>query len=155
MTKNKPTKKRCQISNKIVDNKDVIICDYAVDYVKKLGYKVIPPKTISSIKVMTMIFIILGSLLLIPSVSAQTTQEGFLSMDFQTNPDLAINSIYILFGLALFFFIIKMIIVSSMFTIIAGFILLINTEIANIIGLGVILSGIIIMFINDEDISIK
>jgi hypothetical protein len=36
----KNTKKRCCISNKMVGNKEVVIVDYAVEYVKKQGYEV-------------------------------------------------------------------------------------------------------------------
>lgn len=28
------------MSNKIIDNKEVVIIDYALDYVKKLGYQI-------------------------------------------------------------------------------------------------------------------
>lgn len=36
--------KRCIISNKDISNKEVVIVDYAIDYVKKQGYQVIPMK---------------------------------------------------------------------------------------------------------------
>ena len=34
--------KRCLFSNRLIGNKEVVLVDYAVDYVKTLGYSVVP-----------------------------------------------------------------------------------------------------------------
>ena len=42
--------KRCALSNKIINGKEVIITDYALDYVRKIGYTPIPTEKMEQIK---------------------------------------------------------------------------------------------------------
>lgn len=67
MSKNhkKNTEKRCSYSNKIVSNKEVVSVEYAIEYVKKMGYKVIPLRTEEAMRIFLTIFLVNGSLLLL------------------------------------------------------------------------------------------
>lgn len=56
----KDTQKRCVVSNKKIINKDVIIVDFAVDYVKKMGYTVISPRVERTMKTLTVLMFIFG-----------------------------------------------------------------------------------------------
>jgi hypothetical protein len=39
---------RCVVSNKLANGKEVILVDYAVDYVKMMGYVVVSPRQIKN-----------------------------------------------------------------------------------------------------------
>ena len=48
MTKKGKELIRCIISNKVVNGKEVVLVDYALDYVKKLGYVVVEKRRIQN-----------------------------------------------------------------------------------------------------------
>lgn len=56
------SQKRCIISNKLINggDEDVVMTDYAVEYVKQLGYAVIPIRVEHTIKVLAVIFSVVG-----------------------------------------------------------------------------------------------
>jgi len=52
--------KRSTLTGRIVNGRDVILCEEASMYLKKLGYKIISPQIIASVWVLLTIFISLG-----------------------------------------------------------------------------------------------
>lgn len=58
--------RRCAYSHKVISqNEEVILTDKALEYVKKMGYKVIPLEKVIAINIFTTIFLTLGGLLLL------------------------------------------------------------------------------------------
>jgi hypothetical protein len=76
--------KRCALSNKIINGKEVIITDYALDYVRKIGYTPIPTEKMKQIlievdkrkkiseynKIIAMSILLIFTLFFIPLVSS-------------------------------------------------------------------------------------
>jgi hypothetical protein len=79
--------KRDALNGKLIsDNKEVILVENAVEYVKKLGYRVIPLNFITAVQTLTIIFIILGAfLLLMPLTSSQRGNFGYNNLEFNPN----------------------------------------------------------------------
>ena len=78
--------KRCAISNKLINGKEVVITDYAVDYVKKLGFIVIQKNKIESyqrnlITASLLIFFIF----MLPLVSPKLLTEADAQIIFNNN----------------------------------------------------------------------
>jgi hypothetical protein len=63
---------RCIMSNKTISNKEVVIVDYAIDYVKKLGFIVIQPKRFNEFaKTMFSITLIFLALIVLSSTNVK------------------------------------------------------------------------------------
>lgn len=58
-------KQRCAISNKIVENKEVVLVDYALDYVKKQGYIILKPQKKEEIKFLLVSLLFIFTMFLI------------------------------------------------------------------------------------------
>jgi hypothetical protein len=62
--------KRSALTGRIVNGRDVILVDEAFDYIKKLGYRIIPMKLTDHIKTLTVVFLCFASLILLMSLSS-------------------------------------------------------------------------------------
>lgn len=121
---------RCSLSNRRVEGKEVIIVDYAEDYVKKQGKQIIP-------KVLAFIFMIP---FLLSFVSAQAS---FLQIDFSTHHNLVFFISFMILGFFLFFT--PLYLFGSMIIIFGGFLMLFS-EINWIISFFVIIIGFASLF---------
>lgn len=90
--KNK-NKKRCLASGKLINsNDDVIKVKYAEEYLKKLGYKVISPKMMNTITILTTIFIVFGILILSSSfIGAENSYVVSEKVKLKLNSPLVYN----------------------------------------------------------------
>lgn len=56
--------KRSSLTGRIINGRDVILCEEAEDFLKKHGYKIIRPQMIACIMTFTNIFLLLGGFIL-------------------------------------------------------------------------------------------
>lgn len=64
--KHKKELKRCIYSGKVISkNEEVVLAEKVIEYVKKLGYRVIPEERIELIQTYTALFLCVGALNLI------------------------------------------------------------------------------------------
>ena len=56
--------KRCMLTGRRIDNKEVIIADekIAIDYVRQLGYRVIPIRMENVAMVLSILFVVFGAI---------------------------------------------------------------------------------------------
>lgn len=133
--------KRCAFSYKRIDNQEVVLTKYAVDYVKKMGYKVIEPKT-SYRKRKTAVLTIFSLLFLLPIISA-----GLFTYNINSTPNILLLGLMFLVAIAFYF--LGFIIFSGLISVVIGCLILFN-EGSIILGVLFIIAGIMSWFWEDR-----
>jgi hypothetical protein len=111
--------KRSAHSGRIINGREAILTAEAVEYVKTMGYRVLPMSLEVSIKVLSIIFICLGALSLIPSVSASV-------LDVDVTSNLGVGLIIMFLIIAGFLYYKGITIFSSLIALVTGFVILMN-----------------------------
>jgi hypothetical protein len=135
-------RKRCIITNKVLEGKDAVLTDHAEEYLKKMGYEVIKPKQKKKENLLKQFFIFIflfGIIFFIPLINAQSPFDMDLSLESN------FKVIYIVGIIALILFIYQYYTFCSIILIIIGFIFLVN-DINVIICVLIICLGIFIAF---------